>query len=293
MDKLKQELDIKQKKKEFLTLFLAKMPKYLKDKRNASFIEHLKKMVTLIEQDAVYKMNDDGVIIISLTKKTKPLRVTGINGPLSIINEYKIKIEGDQVVINIKENTITTNERYISNVTIITNEIYNKSSDSFSRNVLVSNRSNSFPNTRYVLDECIIKESNVSSKYIYNQNWDIIQEWIKFDKPQERNVSKRLGNFLGFAKEPTNDIDAYHEIVYNAVTSRKTKENYIVCISGKKGKKDIMLYKMPLQNVPYNFTTYNVQGKKITPNDVRNIMSSDLSNYVDLSSLIEEPQIKQ
>ncbi|HHT38351.1 MAG TPA: hypothetical protein GXZ95_02915 [Mollicutes bacterium] len=69
MDKLKQELDIKQKKKEFLTLFLAKMPKYLKDKRNASFIEHLKKMVTLIEQDAVYKMNDDGVIIISLTKK--------------------------------------------------------------------------------------------------------------------------------------------------------------------------------------------------------------------------------
>ena len=92
-------------------------------------------MVTLIEQDAVYKMNDDDVIIISLTK-TKPLRVTGINGPLSIINEYKIKIEGDQVVINIKENTITTNERYISNVTIITNEIYNKSSDSFSRNVL-------------------------------------------------------------------------------------------------------------------------------------------------------------
>ena len=67
-------------------------------------------------------------------------------------------------------------------------------------------------------------------------------------------------------------------MVYNAVTSRKNKE-IIYFVSQQKSTKDIMLYKIPLQNV-HNFTTYNV-WEKITPNDVR-LLCHLMSNYVDL-----------
>lgn len=281
--------NVKQRRDDFLNRFVANVPDCLNNKNNISLVSHIRQILTLIDQGASYNIASDQTITISLRLSDRSLKAVGITTPITKIKEYKIKMAESKVFIDKKENTITTNDNYLSNGTNHTNEVYSNSNEGVVREIFTSSRSNSFPNTRNVMDRCVVRELMVSHKYIYDDNWTIKYESTTYGKQKEYEVDKTVEKFLTFASKPDTEIPIYQQSIYISIPSKIDGDNYIVNINLKDNQKNITLKKIPLQKESYSSIGSNTTEKDITVEEFNSLVSSSTSDRIDPSLIIKEP----
>ncbi|HHX16788.1 MAG TPA: hypothetical protein GX725_02650 [Mollicutes bacterium] len=284
--------NVKQKRDDFLKRFVANVPNYLDSKNNISLLSHIREVLALVDQGATYTIDEDQTITISLSLDDKSLKVMGIGVLTKKIKEYKIKIFEDKVFIDRKENSITTNENYLSNASNYTSEVYSNSNQGVVREVFTSSRSNSFPNTRNVMDRCVVRELMVSHKYIFDDNWNIKNETINYGTQKEYEVDKRVEKFEMFASKPETHFSPYQQVIYASVPSKITNDNYVTCINVKNNEKNITLYQIPLQKESYANVVSNIAGKDLTLEEFNSLVSPYISKRIDPSLIMQEPHIK-
>lgn len=170
----------------------------LKQKDNLYLCTQISNMFNIIKNGGSLKKDDDGTIIVSISK---PRRISfGLkNEEIPEVEEYKVKITNNRIIIEEKKNRIVLNDKFTSNVTNNVIAVYHSFlKDGFinyNEEIRESNRTNAFNDHD---NDCFVRSLSVVRKGVFDNNWNIIDNKTILGYQKNYKNYLEVSNFMSF-----------------------------------------------------------------------------------------------